>query len=157
MTFKLLRFSTTELNTLGIIYSVDDLRRKVFKCFTLEDTYRPVKIKHETRIPAGVYNLALRTYGRVHTEYLKKFGMDFHKGTIELKNVPNYEGILIHIGNTAKDTSGCILVGSGITPERTLISSTLAYKKLYSEIVGLIVNEHKQINLEIVDFENNLV
>lgn len=68
-------------------------------CDTLEDALRPVKIKHETAIPAGTY--------KVIVNRSPKFGRDLPR----LQDVPGFDGILIHRGNTAVDTSGCILVG----------------------------------------------
>lgn len=66
---------------------------------TLEDVVRESKIKHETAIPAGTYKIELT------------FSAKFKKILPILLNVPNFEGIRIHAGNTKSDTSGCILVG----------------------------------------------
>ena len=68
-------------------------------CDTLEDVVRDSKIKHETAIPAGTYKIELT------------FSAKFKKILPILLNVPNFEGIRIHAGNTKSDTSGCILVG----------------------------------------------
>lgn len=76
-------------------------------CFTLEDKVReedgvPVekwKVKGETAIPQGLYDLALEDSPR------------FGKGTITLLRVPGFSKIRIHTGNTDKDTEGCIIVG----------------------------------------------
>lgn len=77
----------------------------VHECYTLEDKDRHLetnpdaKVATLTAIPRGVYQLELRMsphFGRI---------------TPHLLNVPNYENVLIHWGNYAKDTDGCILVG----------------------------------------------
>jgi len=81
-----------------------------FECFTLEDTYRKKKIKHETRIPAGKYKAQLHPRSRFQPKYQRVFGAK-HKGMILLRDVPEFTGILIHMGNRSVDTSGCILVG----------------------------------------------
>lgn len=76
-----------------------------FFCNTLEDVVREIdvngvgKIKGETAIPAGEY--------KVIVNYSPKFGRQMPR----LLNVPFFDGILIHPGNTAKDSAGCILVG----------------------------------------------
>lgn len=76
-----------------------------FFCNTLEDVVREIdvngvgKIKGETAIPAGEY--------KVIVNYSPKFGRQMPR----LLNVPFFDGILIHSGNTAKDSAGCILVG----------------------------------------------
>ena len=48
-----------------------------------------------------------------------------------LMNVPGFDGILIHIGNTAADSSGCILVGKNSQVGKVL-NSTATFKRLYS-------------------------
>ncbi len=116
----------------------------VFQCYTLEDEYRAVKVKAETRIPEGVYNIELRTVGGFHEKYLRKFGSTFHKGMLWIKNVPGFEYILIHIGNTEKDTAGCVLVGSTRNVVTgTVGSSEVAYRKLYPVVLAAIQRGEK--------------
>lgn len=71
-----------------------------FFCYTLEDEIRPegVKIYGETCIDAGRYKVILNKSNR------------FKRIMPLLLNVPRFEGIRIHGGNTSKDTHGCPLV-----------------------------------------------
>lgn len=68
-------------------------------CFTVEDKVRPQKIKGMTAIPAGRYKVTMT------------FSNRFKKVLPLLVDVPNFEGVRIHSGNTAEDTEGCIIVG----------------------------------------------
>lgn len=74
-------------------------------CNSLEDTVRVIdangagKIKGQTAIPAGRY--------RVVFNWSPKFGRNLPR----LLDVPFFDGILIHPGNSTLETDGCILVG----------------------------------------------
>lgn len=70
-----------------------------YYCDTLEDTVREEKIAGKTAIPYGKYEVIVNRSPR------------FKRDLPLLLDVPNFEGIRIHRGNTDKDTSGCILVG----------------------------------------------
>lgn len=117
-----------------------------YECWVLEDQRRDVKVKGDTRIPAGRYEIKLRSEGRIHQNYLAKFGSDFHKGTLHLQDVPNFLYILIHIGNTEKDTEGCLLTGKTYSVANghfTIQQSTAAYKELYAIIRDLLIAGEK--------------
>jgi hypothetical protein len=76
---------------------------------TLEDLPRPVKVEGETRIPAGLYAVLLTVSPAVAAGKLWS-----PLPTTELPliiNVPGFDGIRIHAGNTDKNTRGCVLVG----------------------------------------------
>jgi hypothetical protein len=124
---------THKPNTLGLF-----LIEGKFACYTLEDAFHVVKIPGETRIPNGRYKVVLR---RHHTRYSQKFP-EFHKGMLHIIDVPNYEYILIHIGNDDEDTEGCLLVGdksmSNINASGRIESSTNAYKRIYPPIATAI-------------------
>lgn len=103
-------------------YTIGDLYiDNVFYCNTLEDTDRglnssmteqeidTIKIKGKTAIPTGKYKITLDIISpRFSNSSLYK---SINGKLPRLLNVPGFDGILIHIGNTPKDTDGCILVG----------------------------------------------
>ena len=103
-------------------------------CFVLEDGYRDKKVPGETRIPPGRYQVLKHTNGKFYEKYTRDFGHDF---ALHIANVPGFEWILFHIGNTTKDTRGCLLVnrniGVGASPRDYVGSdSTSVYKLLYA-------------------------
>lgn len=98
MELKLIRKTFTATSTIGMLFIND--QEKMF-CYTLEDTVRGpgVKIPGRTAIPSGRY------------EVIIDFSNRFQREMPHVLNVPNFEGIRIHKGNTDKDTEGCILLG----------------------------------------------
>jgi hypothetical protein len=101
MEIDVIRFNSKEDFTDGLLYINGE-----FQVYTLEDEDRTVKVFGETRIPNGRYQVKFRNVGGFHERYLKKYGADFHKGMLWVKNVPNFEYILIHVGNDDDDTAG---------------------------------------------------
>lgn len=93
-------------------------------CFTLEDKVRSagVKIPHETAIPAGSYSVVIGHSNR------------FNRDMPRVQNVPGFEGILIHYGNTDKDTDGCILVGNTSSGDDFIGSSRDAFGRLFDKL-----------------------
>ena len=150
MKLKLTRYSGTNEDTLGHLKADDKLI-----AYTLEDEARTIKVFGETRIPAGSYKLKLREHGGFFTRYTKRWS--WHKGMIELVDVPNFNDILIHLGNSDDDTAGCILVGNTakvntIDPgELNLLDSTNAYRRIYPIIREAI--EQSEVILEIIDVD----
>lgn len=65
MKLEVLRFSSQADCTHGLLFEVTDIGKK-FLCYTLEDERRALKVKGETRIPAGVYSIQLRKEGGFH-------------------------------------------------------------------------------------------
>ena len=93
----------------------------VYFCDTLEDTVRDTKVYGETAIPAGMYEVDI-VYSRKFKRYLP-----------HIKNVPDFLGIMIHPGNTAKDTEGCILVGKN-TEKGKVLESRDTFNALFAKL-----------------------
>ena len=139
MNLEVIRFSSGTDSTNGIL--IDKTNNK-FLAYTLEDEYRDEKKYGETRIPEGTYKLGLRKVGGYHTKYSKRFS-DIHIGMLHVLDVPNFEYILIHCGNTDEHTAGCLLVGDSqennqITKNGFIGKSTQAYKRIYPDIANAI-------------------
>ena len=141
---KIKRFLSDDDATLSQIYYDDQ-----FQCFGLEDEYRADKVVHQTRVPAGAYNIKLKKHGGFHERYAGRYAI--HEGMLHLQNVPNFTDILIHIGNTDADTSGCILVGTGCVTgldSMSVTSSRIAYLKLYEKVVSQVRNNNMMVIIE---------
>ena len=125
--------------TIGKLY-IEDL----YLCDTIEDTdrglrkdmplteIRKIKVKDRTAIPTGTYRMI------VNTSPSKKRLLP------SLLDVPGFEGILIHRGNTADDSSGCIIVGENKVVGR-VVNSTGYELKLVEAL-----KKAKDITIEIV-------
>ncbi len=130
MKLTLYRKWWTEKSTIGELHV-----NGAFFCFTLEDRLRHgAKVKHETAIPGGKYEVAITMSAR------------FGRLMPLLVHVPGFEGIRIHAGNAAKDTSGCILVGRRRGTD-SISESRSAYDELYQLLVKAINKEKIEIEI----------
>ena len=148
MKLSLYRFSSGNESTLGLLH-IDGR----FVCFIIEDEYREVKVKGETRIPSGDYKISLRKEGGFHEKYSAKYPK-IHKGMLWLQDVPGFEYILIHLGNSDLDSAGCLLVGDSATQNITTRGSVAGSGAAYERIYPVVANEIEKgsvVTIEIFD------
>lgn len=116
MKLLLKRIAKMEKYTIGKLYidgeyfadTLEDTDRNLTSTMS-KDEIAKVKVYGKTAIPTGTYIVDMNT---VSPKFGKRSWAQPYKGKVpRLQNVPGYEGVLIHPGNTADDTSGCILVG----------------------------------------------
>lgn len=127
MKLTLKRIALRSTYTIGKLY-IDD----AYFCDTLEDTVRDTnksgkfdngeqKVKGKTAIPYGTYEIKWTYSPR------------FKKYTPQLMNVPSFEGIRVHAGNTSADTEGCLILGENKQVGRVL-NSRATINKFYQII-----------------------
>ena len=118
-----------------------------FYCNTLEDTVRDInkngtfdcgefKISGHTAIPYGKY------------EVIVNYSPKFKRELPRLLNVKHFDGILIHRGNTPRDSSGCILVGEN-TKKGMVLNST-KYELELTKMLKEVQNRKEKITIKIV-------
>jgi hypothetical protein len=136
MKLKLFRVILTDKTTIGKLF-IDG----VFFCYTLEDAVRPkgVKIKGQTAICSGLHSLTLGWSPRFKQLMPYIYNqIDFN--TIDDGHGAVFKGVRIHWGNYAKDTEGCILVGS--TKSKDFIgNSKVTYRKLMEKLEKIDIVE----------------
>ena len=138
MELKLRRIARKEKYTIGRLYIDGE-----YFCDTIEDKDRGLrqdlplsvnrkrKVQNETAIPTGRYRVTL---GVKSPKMSKRPAYDFCDGYVpRLINVPAFDGILIHIGNTERDSAGCIIVGQNKVVGR-VINSTDTFHRLYERL-----------------------
>lgn len=136
MKLILRRIWFTEKSTIGRLY-IDDK----FECYTLEDVVREdgIKVPGETAIPYGEYKVII------------DFSNRFQRLMPHVLDVPLFEGIRIHAGNTDKDTEGCPLVGE-IRGEDFVGQSRIAFNRLFikmqsAESEGITITIEREVNV----------
>lgn len=131
MKLKLIRIFKGETYTIGKLYIDGN-----YFCDTLEDKVRDLtkekKVPSETAIPSGNYKITVNMSPR------------FKRLLPRLHDVPQFEGILIHRGNTAKDSSGCILLGEN--KRKGMVLNSTYYEE---RLVELLKDQHS-INIEVI-------
>ena len=155
MELEVLRFSSQADSTSGLLFENTSVGKK-FLCYTLEDERRALKVKGETRVPAGTYKIKLRKEGGFHARYTKKYG-GFHRGMLHVTDVPNFEYILIHTGNTDEHTAGCLLVGDSqenniIIKDGFIGKSGNSYKRIYPSIARAI-EQGEEVTITYTDYD----
>ena len=155
MKLQVLRFSSQADSTSGLLFEVTEVK-KHFLCYTLEDERRVLKVRGETRVPAGIYKIELRNEGGFHQRYTKKYP-GIHRGMLHITDVPNFEYILIHTGNTDEHTAGCLILGDAqennlILPDGFVGKSVNAYKRIYPSIAKAIA-EGEEVTIEYIDYD----
>jgi hypothetical protein len=135
MELLLKRIALKDTYTIGKLYV-----NGIYFCDTIEDKVRDLnkdgdlndvgegKIPSLTAIPYGKYEITLKVQS---PKYSLRTNYSWCKGYLpRLINVPHFEGILIHAGNTSSDSAGCILVGENKIKGQ-VINSMATLKKLY--------------------------
>ena len=155
MQLEVLRFSSQADSTSGLLFESTDIGKK-FLCYTLEDERRALKVRGETRVPAGTYKIELRKEGGFHERYTKKYP-GIHRGMLHVTDVPNFEYILIHTGNTDEHTAGCLLVGDAqennlLLPDGFVGKSVNAYKRIYPSIAKAIA-DGEEVTITYIDYD----
>ena len=156
MDLLVLRFSSQKDSTNGLLFQKTESFGLQFLCYTLEDEFRALKVRGETRIPAGIYDIQFRKEGGFHNKYSKRFA-DIHKGMLQVMDVPNFDYILLHCGNTDEHSSGCLLLGDSqenniIIKDGFVGKSTNAYKRIY-KLVSDRMEKGESVTIEYIDFD----
>lgn len=140
MELLLTRIAKKDKYTIGQLY-IDG----VYFCDTIEDkdrgllqntplyTIQNIKVQDKTAIPLGRYKVAMNIVSKRLSK--KAFYRQYAAGgkVPRLLNVPGFEGILIHTGNTAEDSSGCIIVGKN-KKVGMVVDSTVTFIQLYRKL-----------------------
>ena len=115
--------------------TLEDTDRNISQSTPL-DTIKKVKLPNNTAIPTGTYKVIVNVSPK------------FKRLLPRLLNVPGFDGVLIHRGNTDKDTSGCILIGENKVVGK-VINSTGYETKLVS-ILNKAQDNKENITIEIM-------
>lgn len=127
--------STLGINGLRFCDVVEDKNRDANKDGDLNDTGE-TKVYAETAIPFGTYEVVLTLSPK------------FKRRLPRLLNVPGFDGILIHRGNTAKDSAGCLIVGENKI-KGGVINST-KYELELVELIDAAIKKGEKVTIEII-------
>lgn len=134
MELKLKRIALRDTYTIGRLYvdnhyfsdTLEDKVRDYNKDGDLNDAGEG-KVYGKTAIPYGRYEITMKVQS---SKYSQRASYAWCNGYLpRLLNVPHFDGILIHAGNTADDSAGCLLVGENKVKGQ-VINSMATLKRL---------------------------
>lgn len=124
--------------------TIEDKDRNLYQGMEL-DWIKREKVYGETAIPYGRYKVTLKVQSPKFKGKKQYEKCDAYIPRLE--NVPGFDGILIHIGNYAKDSYGCILLGENKV-KGAVVNSTIWFWKFY-DIVKKADDEGKDIYITV--------
>lgn len=140
MKLLLKRIAKKSTYTIGKLYidgeyfadTLEDKDRGLTQDMDLEDILR-IKVYGETAIPTGTYRIDMNT---ISPKFKDRSWAKPYKGKIpRLLDVPGFDGVLLHPGNTANDSLGCVLVGNN-TQVGKVLNSQAVFKRLMQKLLG---------------------
>lgn len=139
MNIQLKRIAKKETYTIGKLYingvyfcdTIEDKDRGLNQAMSINDIKKK-KVYGETAIPTGTYKLVIDYSNR------------FKKNMAHILNVPGYEGIRIHTGNSAKDSLGCIIVG-----KNKVVGKVIESRDTYNQLFPILQKAFKEGEIKI--------
>lgn len=150
MVLKLVRRYRGKTYTIGDLY----VNGKLF-CQTLEDTDRNLKntdplskikatkVYGETAIPTGEYVVRLDVVSPKYSNFTRYPYAKAYNGKMPRILMPNYksevpgwQGVLIHPGNSNENTLGCVLVGLNTNNKNWISNSQVTWINLMETMKG---------------------
>ncbi|EAJ0344195.1 hypothetical protein B8Z63_08585 [Campylobacter coli] len=150
MKIKIIRRYTGKTCVIGKFKVFDDDDKLLLECFSLEEDKEGLESGKDLRIPEGIYDLKRHSPSRFENT-LRSITKKDDDTMINVYNdeVPASRAILIHWGNTDKDTEGCILLGlSKDNNNESVGQSRQACKEFYDLVYGKNLED---IKLEITN------
>jgi len=142
---KLTRTYFDDKRTIGNFSLCDNNGKEVFTCFICEDVLRgngdpktvaQWKVKGESAIPYGTYTVK------------RTFSPKYNRQMWEVQNVPGFQGIRIHSGNTEKDTEGCLLFGEFVSPNYNGVQNSKKAIDTFETLLNSIGNPAWELTIE---------
>lgn len=156
MELTLKRIALRSEYTIGKLY-VDGK----YVCDTIEDTVRDldkdgkfangeVKIPGKTAIPYGRYEITMKVKSPKYSNFSKYSWAKKYDGYLpRLLNVPHFDGVLIHVGNSALDSEACVLVGENKVVGK-VINSVNTFRRLMDDYLVPAKKRNEKIFIEVV-------
>ena len=156
MELTLKRIALRSEYTIGKLYVDGE-----YVCDTIEDTVRDldkdgkfangeVKIPGKTAIPYGRYEITMKVKSPKYSNFSKYSWAKKYDGYLpRLLNVPHFDGVLIHVGNSALDSEACILVGENKVVGK-VINSVNTFRRLMDDYLVPAKKRNERIFMVIV-------
>lgn len=156
MEIRVRRIALKEKYTIGKMYIND-----TYFCDVLEDKVRDLnkngvfdngetKVYGRTAIPYGTYEITMDVKSTKFSDFEQYPWAKEYDGYLpRLTNVPLFVGVLLHVGNSDVDSSGCLLVGENKVVGK-VINSTITFRRLMNEYLVPAKNRGEKIYITIV-------